>query len=275
VNAPPWLPNILAVVMLVLAAYSVWRIAIARVENLATDYEADALHALSGLALAGLLVRWMDLLPRGLWTALFIAAAAWFAGRALYSVRDGAEAGTGAGTRDADRAGAEPGTGRFGSLPPQARRLLAYAAASLIMVYMFVAGVAPSTLSGSTAGEYTMAGMPDMIKDTTISYPTLGLLLTAVMAGYAVVAMDRIAPVRGPGAAGAGASRRFDAPVPSSAAEGSHSAAADRPPRTAASASASASALSLGPLVFAPRTVECCRILLCITAAYAILAKIV
>lgn len=260
-NAPPWLPNILAVVMLVLTAYSVWRIAMARLGNLATDYEADALHALAGLALAGLLVRWMDVFPRGLWTALFIAAAAWFAGRALYSVRDraGAESES-AGRSDAYASEhgdtARPATGRFGSLPPEAKHLLAYAAGSLIMVYTFVAGVAPSTLSGSTAGEYTMAGMPDMIKDSTISYPTLGLLLTAVMAGYAVVAVDRITPLRGAGAA-----------------EGSQSAADNQTLRTPSPSSGST--FSLRPLVFAPRTVECCRILLCITTAYAILAKLV
>ncbi|HEY3869720.1 MAG TPA: DUF5134 domain-containing protein [Actinocrinis sp.] len=210
-NAPPWLPDILAVVMLAVAAFSLWRAAVARSWGRAGDYDADALHALIALALAGMLVRWLETLPRGVWTALFAAAALWFAGRLAWSVRRG--------------------LGRA-----QRGRYAAGAAAGAAMVYMLLAGVAPSTLDGSTAGQYTMAGMDGMVKDTTLDYPSLGLLLAAAMAVYAVAVLNRVglAPA-GDGAAAGGP----------------------------------------GLPLLAPRAADCCRVVLAVTMAYAILTKIV
>lgn len=210
-NAPPWLPDILAVVMLAVAGFSLWRTAVARSWGRATDYDADALHALMAVALAGMLVRWLETLPRAAWTALFAAAALWFAGRLAWSARSG---------------GPRAQLGRYA----------ACAASGAVMVYMLLAGVAPSTLDGSTAGQYTMAGMDGMVEDTTLGAPSLGLLLAVAMAVYAVAVLNQVSVA--PSGQGAAAGGR-------------------------------------GLPVLAPRAADCCRVVLAVTMAYAILAKIV
>ena len=56
------------------------------------------------------------------------------------------------------------------------RTRYALATGCAIAVDMLLAGVAPSTINGSTAGYYPMAGMTDMYKDATITYPVLGIV---------------------------------------------------------------------------------------------------
>jgi hypothetical protein len=124
-------------------------------------------------------------------------------------------------------------------------RSVADAGLAVALVYMFTAGVAPSEVSGSTAGSIVMAGMPGMMRDSTVRYPTLGLLLVAAAIGYTVVLLDRLS-----------ATRRA---VPETSA-GMPADPMDRP----------------GPLpMLAPRAIECCRIALLLAAAYAILGKLV
>jgi hypothetical protein len=161
-NAPAWLPPILAALMLAVAAFTIWRTAMSRVLATAGDAETTSdpttdlstaiVVALLALATAGMLVHWMTLLRPGIWAVLLAVAGAWLVSRRAYVT----------------------------------------AAGCAIGVYMLLAGVAPSTISGSTAGYYTMAGMPDMYKDTTITYPALGVALSVVLVGYAVVAVDRL-----------------------------------------------------------------------------------
>lgn len=158
-NAPAWLPAILAALMLVIAAYTLWRIAMSRVLDTPSDLPRDIAIALLALATAGMLVHWMNLLRPGIWAVLLAIVGVWLT----------------------------------------SRRALAMAAGCGIAVYMLLAGVAPSTMSGSTAGYYTMAGMPDMYKDTTITYPALGIVLSVVLLGYAVFTLDRLSPARNAG----------------------------------------------------------------------------
>ena len=213
-NAPPWLPALLSVLMLLLAGYSLWRLLISRAWGRATDYETDALHLAAGLAAAGLISTWMHTLPRGVWTALFAAAGLYFAVRAR----------------------------RAWAIAAERRRLLAGAACCAVLVYMFLAGVAPSTLSGSTAGEYTMAGMPGMIVDQTVAYPAIGLIFVVALAFCAVLVLNHI-----------------DSPP------------AARPEPTLGGPNDGAPAGG----VIAPRSVELCRALLLLVLAYAILSKLV
>ncbi|HWG26295.1 hypothetical protein [Actinospica sp.] len=184
-NVPAWLPVILAVVMLAIAAFSLWRMAMARALGLPVDYARDAVVFLLALAVSGMLVRWMHVLSPGIWALLIGAAGIGFAVRAALLSRRPEPGQSGAGT------GA--GTGAV-------RVALVAAGGCGIAVYMLLAGVAPSTINGSTAGYYAMAGMSDMYKDTTIAFPALGVALAVVLVGYAVAALDGItaSAARGP-----------------------------------------------------------------------------
>jgi hypothetical protein len=79
---------------------------------------------------------------------------------------------------------------------PQAGMSRTHAVGSLVLVYMSVAGVAPSTLHGTAAGENTMAGMPGMYVDTTIAFPAIGLICVAAMAFYAATSSSRLSPTQ-------------------------------------------------------------------------------
>lgn len=217
-NAPAWLTVLAAALMLAVAMFFAWRLAVAGTFGRAAQVETDAFYALAGLALAGMLARWMRLLPPGAWAAVFGCAALWFVARAVRAHR----------ARDVSA------RGRYGS----------HAALAAVLVYMPLAGVAPSTISGSTAGMVTMAGMPGMIVDSTERSPGLGLLLVLAAVAGAVVLLDRVSAVGGPARDSAGAALDpMDRPGP------------------------------LPPLL--PRIAETCRVLLLVVIAYAILGKLV
>lgn len=217
-NAPAWLTVLVTVMVLVVAVFFVWRLAVAGGFNRAIEPETDLFYAAAGLALAGILARWMRLLPPGIWAALFGCAAVWFVVRCVR----------------AHRVGDRNARGRYGF----------DAAVAVVLVYMPVAGVAPSTLRGSTAGMVTMAGMPGMIVDTTEHAPALGLLLVLGVVGGAVVLLDRLSAARD---------------LASEHAAVAVGAVTDR----------------LTPPPLLPRVAGACRIVLLIVIAYAILGKLV
>ena len=219
-NAPTWLTDLLVVLLLAIAGFFVWRMAVANAWRRRADYPSDALHALAALAVAETQVKWVSTLPRPAWAVVFAVAAVYFA---VVAVR-------------AHRASAAVSERNRGA---------ANAGLAVALVYMFTAGVAPSALSGSSAGSVVMAGMPGMTRDSTVHYPTLGLLFVAAAIGYTVVLLDRLS-----------VTRRAVVETPT----GTPVDPMDRP----------------GPLpMLAPRAVECCRIALLLTVAYAILAKLV
>ncbi len=115
--------------------------------------------------------------------------------------------------------------------------LLAHTACCAIVVYMFLAGVAPTTINGSTAGQYTMAGMDRMILDKTVTYPTIGLIFVVGLCFYAVGVLNQITPLNA---------------EPAESAE-----------------------TGTGSLMLAPRSVDVCRVLVVLVLAYAILTKLV
>ncbi|HTJ71358.1 MAG TPA: DUF5134 domain-containing protein [Actinospica sp.] len=167
-NAPTWLTDLVGMLMVFVAGYSVWRLVISRAWGRATDYESDILHVAVGIAAAGIVAGWAHTLPRSVWTAVFIAGAVYFAVRIYLTWSDR--------------------TARA--------RLLAHTACCAVLVYMFLANVAPTTIHGSTAGMYTMAGMDGMILDQTITYPTIGLIFVVGLCFYAVATLNNIAPLK-------------------------------------------------------------------------------
>ena len=219
-NAPNWLTALVSTLMIFVAGYSAWRLAISKAWGRATDYESDILHLAVGVAAAGLIAKWAHTLPRSVWTVLFIAGGTYFAARTYRNWSDRA---------------ARP-------------KLLAQTACCAILVYMFLAGVAPTTLSGSTAGEYTMAGMQDMIVDPTITYPAIGLIFAVGLCFYAVAVLNQMAPLPSKGDAEAGAV----------AGDGGVS-----------------GGTGINGLMLAPRSVDICRIVIVLVLAYAILTKLV
>ena len=68
---PSWLAGIFAAVMILTAAYSASRLAVSRLRGQATEFDADALHAVMGAAMAGMLVPRLSVLPASAWVAVF------------------------------------------------------------------------------------------------------------------------------------------------------------------------------------------------------------
>lgn len=165
-NAPAFLPAIISALMLLVAGYAAWRLALAPALGLARDIETDALLLAAAVAGAGLVSSWAHTLPRAAWSVLFAIAACCFAVRARAA-------------KDQSRRG----------------MLISHAGGCAVLVYMFLAGVAPSTLHGSTAGQYTMAPMPGMYVDQTITHPAIGLACVAVMALCAATTISKLSPV--------------------------------------------------------------------------------
>lgn len=211
-NAPSWLSSLISLLALAVAGYSLWRLLIHRTFDRTTDSESDALHLLAGVAVAGLVSQWAHTLPRAVWTTLFVLVGAYFLVRAAL----------------------------VWDTPGRRRGPLGAAACCAVFLYMFAAGVAPSTLNGSTAGQVTMAGMPGMILDRTVAYPAIGLIFVVAIAFGAVLLVNR-----------AGSMPR---PRPAPALGGPHDGA---------------------PLVLAPRTALICRVLLLLVMAYTILCGLV
>src|SRR5262249_30688234 len=81
---PSWLAVTFAAVVILAGAYSASRPAIPRLRGQATEFDADALHAVMSAAMAGMLVPRMNVLPDGVWLAVFGMGAAWFG---LHAVR--------------------------------------------------------------------------------------------------------------------------------------------------------------------------------------------
>ena len=175
-NAPAWLTALVSTLMILVAAYSAWRLAISRLWERATDYESDLLHLALGIAGAGMVAAWARTLPRPAWTTLFIAGALYFAFRTYRNWDD----------------------------RPRRAKLLAQTSTCAIVVYMLLAGVAPSTIHGSSAGMYTMAGMPGMIVDQTLTFPTIGLIFVVGLCFYAVAVLNQITPLGEGGSGGTG-----------------------------------------------------------------------
>ena len=86
-GAPAWLTGIFAALMLTVATYCAGRLAVARRWQRPTELDTDAGHVLMGLAMAGLLVSRLRILPAAAWEAVFAVGAAWFAWRLLRSRR--------------------------------------------------------------------------------------------------------------------------------------------------------------------------------------------
>jgi hypothetical protein len=80
---PSWLAGVLAAVVLAVALFSAVRLAVTRRRRRPGEMDADGVHVLMGVAMAGMFVPRLSLLPVPAWQVLFAAGAGWFGWRAV------------------------------------------------------------------------------------------------------------------------------------------------------------------------------------------------
>jgi hypothetical protein len=160
-SAPAWLAGSFTALMIMIAVCCATRLAISRLRRRNTEPDADALHVLMGLAMAGMLEPQLTPVPVTVWRAVFAAATAWFAWRAIRPSRRARGA--------------------------RCTHPAAHAAECAAMIYMLL----PVGSWSSSRGP-GMA-MPGMSQDTTTGNPALTLVLALFLLGYVLWAIDRLA----------------------------------------------------------------------------------
>ena len=159
---PAWILDILAALMLVVAAVSAARLAAARPwRRDAVVVDTDVAHLLMAIAMAGMLASSLGTLPDTAWEVVFGLLAAWFAGRVL---------------ADARRSGVRALAG--GHCAP-------HLVHSGSMLYVFLAGSSPEALTGGMGDRPGSASM-------ALSHPTLALVFALVLVGYAIWDLDQL-----------------------------------------------------------------------------------
>src|SRR5579864_35236 len=162
-GGPAWLSGIFAAVMLTVAVYCAGRLVVARLRRRPTELDTDAAHITMGVAMAGMLVPGLRVLPAGLWEAVFVAGAAWFGGQTLRARRATASSASSA-----------------WRCPHPAPHVVECAA----MLYMFLALPA--------AGLRAPAGAMGAMSAAGSRFSFLPLLLALFLLGYVVRQGDRI-----------------------------------------------------------------------------------
>jgi Domain of unknown function (DUF5134) len=159
---PSWLAGAFAAVVILAGAYSASRLAISPRQGRATEPDADALHAVMGAAMAGMLVPRLSVLPNGVWAVIFGIAAAWFGGRAVRARG-------------------------FAAAGPPFRLPVPHLIECAAMLYMLlVHGPRPAAGRAATA----MSGMG--ASADAGSFPVLAVVLALFMLGYIVWTTDRL-----------------------------------------------------------------------------------
>lgn len=166
-TSPGWLDGVFASLMLLVAVCCAGRLAVGRLRGRVTELDADGLHVLMGVAMAGMFEPWLNPVPDVAWRAIFVAAAAWFS---FHAVRARMVRGP-VGSRSAHR--------------------LPHAVECAAMVYMLLP-------SGRVPG-MTMPGMRGP-GGAMAANPALALILALFMIGYIVWTTDRLASLSRAGA---------------------------------------------------------------------------
>jgi hypothetical protein len=166
---PSWLLDLLAAIMLVVAAVSVIRLLAGALaagrpwRPVRTGADADVAHALMGIAMAGMFTTSLTTLPGTGWAVIFGLATAWFAWRTWLDAR--------------------------GARALLAHRCTLHVVHCAAMLYAFLALNAPA------AG---MGGMPGMggVAMRTVEYPTLAGVFVATLIGYCAWDLDQLSARR-------------------------------------------------------------------------------
>jgi hypothetical protein len=160
---PAWVTDIFAAIMLVVAAVSAARLALARPwQGSTTIADTDISHLLMGIAMAGMLASGLTTLPNPAWEVIFGVLTAWFAYRVV---------------SDARASGVRALAG--GHCAPH----LVHSAA---MLYMFLALKTVSG-GGGMSGMGGSSGASQVLAD-----PTLAFLFALILIGYTAWDLDQL-----------------------------------------------------------------------------------
>ena len=162
---PSWVAGAFAAMMILIAVYCAARLVASRRWHRPTAVDADGLHLVMGVAMAGMLAPRLSLLPATVWAGVFGVAAAWFAAQAALARRGSTVASW------------------------RCRYPVPHLVECGAMLYMLLAA-----LGTRPAGQRGMA-MPAMTGSpgAAASVPALALILALFMLGYIVWTTDRLA----------------------------------------------------------------------------------
>jgi len=223
--------------MVAVSLYCVAWLVVARRRSHPKHVDVNVAHVAMGLAMAGMLVPRLNVVPDGLWEAVFVAMALWFAWHAARFV--------------AHHVGFRVDVSRRHGLSHN----LIHLVMGLAMLYMYLAAVP----AGAAAGHAMSMTGP---KGAAANFVGLPLLFVAILFASAVWQLDglsRYAPVRGDlvGAVATGGESRAERPGSS---DGSGPPVGEAPrPLEAAPAPGQ---------WLAPRLEMGCHIVMCITMGY-------
>lgn len=168
-STPAWVLEIFAVVMLLVAEVSAGQLAVARAWTRRGDADAGlaASRLLTAIAVAGILVPGLSILPDAAWEIVFAVLTAWFAW-CLWRESRG-------------RGAAAVARGHYAPY-------LVHGAAAW---YLFAA------LAGQSAAGSAMGGMPGMAGGSSGGIPVLALVFALLLVAFTVYDVDRRAGVDG------------------------------------------------------------------------------
>jgi hypothetical protein len=246
---PSWLAVALAAVMIATAVYCAGRLAAARLWQRFTEVDADAVHIVMGIAMAGMLLPRLSPLPAMAWEAVFGAAAAWFACQAV---------------RSRPRQNAASSRWRCSQPVP-------HLVESAAMVYML--GVLPGSWPGWSGRATAMPGMGGAQAAAGGSLSALAVILALFMIGYVLWTADQFTTLaRAPAAAAArAASDRPGIPV---VAAGRSRTAVMQDATGAAGAVLPGAARRPGDATLAPRLAACYKIAMGLTMGYMLIVML-
>jgi hypothetical protein len=182
VTGPSWLSALVAALMLLIAASCAARLGLSRSRGRATETDADGLHVLMGVAMAGMLLPRLSPVPGVVWQTVFAAGAAWFGWQAIRAPRR------------------RPNSWQCAHPAPHAVECAA-------MLYML--------LPARSAGHAPAMAMPSMSAPAAAgSNPAIALLLALFMLGYVLWTTDRIATMSRATPASANGARAISLPIP-------------------------------------------------------------
>jgi hypothetical protein len=173
-TGPGWLTAAVAVLMLLISAGCTARIVIWRLGGRATDPEADVLHVLMGVAMAGMLEPRIIPVPGMLARSVFAAGAAWFAWRVV--------------RLRSRRSPVQPDRARHDAGFPAVMRSshpVPHAVECAAMLYMLLPSGPADRGPGMTMPGMSRAGAP--------ANPALAFVLALFMLGYVLWTTDQLA----------------------------------------------------------------------------------
>jgi hypothetical protein len=210
----------------------------------ATEFDADALHVVMGAAMAGMLVPRLNVLPGGVWVAVFGIGAAWFGWHTLRTAGLGVSGGS---------------LCRF-PVP----HLIECAAMLYMLLSLHGPRPAPAGTPMGMAGMSTSAG--------PVGFPALAVVLALFMLGYIVWTTDRLTALARAKATLANRGADQDRLLPAALADApTHAAGGTVGPPTAAGPWAGEQA---GRPVLAPKLAACGKLAMGITMGYMLLLMI-